>query len=424
MTSPLTPRRRPARWLCALLLTAATPALADSMTGRYSVGDLGPMAPRGISRAGDIVLEDGSGWGFYPLAVRSGGKTTDLTPPPPDPGGPPPASLTTYSQPAISTGGTIVYNRYTSDFTTGAASGGVSLVAGGRTVDLGALVPPGVEPAGAFSTATAVNDRGDVVGSAVAGFSADPYAPPAPPVGFLSADRGVGRQTYSLGNLQPVAINNAGVVAGTTTIDMPTGATHAAIGGVRDGQPWQADLGTLGGLSSRANAINDAGVVVGASNIPDAQVVLPTLPDGYPSLTPDVIFHAFVAKDGKMVDLGTLPGDPIGYSEATGINAAGLIVGNTVWHPFLYRDGVMTDLNSLLPADSGWELTQALGINDAGQIIGLGYFNGPDSTDPLASAVLHGFVLDVEPVPEPASLVVFALAGAALVARRRFRRAG
>ena len=36
----------------------------------------------------------------------------------------------------------------------------------------------------------------------------------------------------------------------------------------------------------------------------------------------------------------------------------------------------MTDLNDLLPADSGWELLQANGINDAGEICGVGWFKG------------------------------------------------
>jgi probable HAF family extracellular repeat protein len=43
---------------------------------------------------------------------------------------------------------------------------------------------------------------------------------------------------------------------------------------------------------------------------------------------------------------------------------------------FLWQDGVMTDLNSLLPADSGWNLTYAGFINDAGQVVGYGSYFG------------------------------------------------
>jgi probable HAF family extracellular repeat protein len=43
----------------------------------------------------------------------------------------------------------------------------------------------------------------------------------------------------------------------------------------------------------------------------------------------------------------------------------------------------MTDLNSLIPAGSGWVLTSARGINDAGQIVGTGTISG----------VQHAFLL-------------------------------
>ena len=36
----------------------------------------------------------------------------------------------------------------------------------------------------------------------------------------------------------------------------------------------------------------------------------------------------------------------------------------------------MKDLNKLIPAHSGWILTEASGINDAGQIVGSGTFHG------------------------------------------------
>jgi len=45
-------------------------------------------------------------------------------------------------------------------------------------------------------------------------------------------------------------------------------------------------------------------------------------------------------------------------------------------HAILCRDGVTYDLNSLIPADSGWELNFARDINDRGQIVARGYYNG------------------------------------------------
>jgi hypothetical protein len=43
----------------------------------------------------------------------------------------------------------------------------------------------------------------------------------------------------------------------------------------------------------------------------------------------------------------------------------------------------MVDINELIPVDSGWELVNANGINNAGQIVGWGRVGG----------TTHGFLL-------------------------------
>jgi hypothetical protein len=58
-----------------------------------------------------------------------------------------------------------------------------------------------------------------------------------------------------------------------------------------------------------------------------------------------------------------------------------------VQHAFLYSGGSMLDLNSLLPANSGWVLTQASVINDSGQIAGGGINN---------AGQLHAFLFDAQ----------------------------
>ena len=73
---------------------------------------------------------------------------------------------------------------------------------------------------------------------------------------------------------------------------------------------------------------------------------------------------AFLYSDGKMTDLGTLPG---GYSScAYGINDSGQIVGEAEtssgqYHiaAFLDSDGTMTDLGT-----PQWENSYAYGVND------------------------------------------------------------
>jgi probable HAF family extracellular repeat protein len=119
------------------------------------------------------------------------------------------------------------------------------------------------------------------------------------------------------------------------------------------------DLGTLGGSSSDAAAINDSGQVVGWAD------------------TSAGSSHAFLYSAGTMQDLGTLGGSD---SQAYAINASGQVVG---WssivagyqRAFLYTNGTMQDLNSLIPAGSGWVLMYPTSINKKGQIVGWGDLN-------------------------------------------------
>ncbi len=65
-------------------------------------------------------------------------------------------------------------------------------------------------------------------------------------------------------------------------------------------------------------------------------------------------------------------------------------------------------MNNLIDPSSGWTLQIAYGINESGQIAGSGL-------DP--SGQLRAFLLN--PIPEPASLALVALGGAALLLKRK-----
>lgn len=89
-------------------------------------------------------------------------------------------------------------------------------------------------------------------------------------------------------------------------------------------------------------------------------------------------YHAFIATNGSMQDLGTLPGTgPFSwgpsqpYSIGNGINNAGAVVGLSNDQAFIYRDGVM----SALPMLPGTETSRAMGINEAGQVVGSSFGN-------------------------------------------------
>lgn len=151
-------------------------------------------------------------------------------------------------------------------------------------------------------------------------------------------------------------INDQNQVVGTYSIDRFNYVTHAFL--YENGQVH--DLGTLGGTSSSGSAINAAGQIAGSSQLSGSDK-----------------FHAIRYSGGALQDLGTIGG--FDNSLGRDINAQGVVVGAAysgydleAAHAFVYSGGAMLDLNSLVDAQArqGWLLTDAVGINDQGIIVG------------------------------------------------------
>jgi len=178
------------------------------------------------------------------------------------------------------------------------------------------------------------------------------------------------------------AINDKGQVVGISGICQNAvgafSAKHAVLW--EDGRP--IDLGNIGGHGwNTPTSINNQGQVVGFAN-QGGDLINGKLA---------VKFHAFLwTEEGGMQDLGTLPGDAI--SEALGINESGQVVGVSYGagfsHPrgFLWQDGKMMDLNSLIPTGFNLTLQVAGDINDRGEITGTA-FDSSTKTSPAFLAI-------------------------------------
>jgi probable HAF family extracellular repeat protein len=216
--------------------------------------------------------------------------------------------------------------------------------------------------------AAAVNNRGEIVGWA----ENKVHDPTCEPPQVLQFEAVLWRaDTHHIQELPPLhgdpdgaatAINEKGQIVGISgTCDVAVGAysaKHAVMwenGGV-------ISLPTLGGAGwNTPIAINNEGEIAGFSDLPG------DMSGGV--LTPN--FHAVLwTKDHVIHDLGTLPGDNL--SEATGINDKGQIVGVSFpsSHAFIWQHGVMTDLNTLIPPDSPLALISTGDIDDRGEITG------------------------------------------------------
>jgi probable HAF family extracellular repeat protein len=123
------------------------------------------------------------------------------------------------------------------------------------------------------------------------------------------------------------------------------------------------DLGTLGGAQSTGGALNNKGSVVGCA---DTSTPDPNYPNFNPFLSPfgadPFIFHTFEFKDGRVTDMGALPGANSSCEDF--LTDRGLIVGGSE--------------NGLIDPLTGWPAMEAVAWHN-GQVINLGTFGGNES---------------------------------------------
>jgi hypothetical protein len=203
-------------------------------------------------------------------------------------------------------------------------------------------------------------------------------------------------RTTSIGCYGNVAygINNSNLIVGTG-LDPNNAARN--VGFVYDMTTDSAyEVGVLPGKNGAlCFDVSDAGYVVGSSMLNQG--------DSLP-----FIWSAAGGTVAIPLPTGT------SMAGARGVNSAGWAVGtasSAYAIPFVYDGTATYRLADLLPAGSGWDLSNntsssALGISESGIIVGSGVYNGN----------VHGYAMI--PIPEPATIILLALAAPALLRRR------
>jgi hypothetical protein len=291
--------------------------------------------------------------------------------------------------------------------------------AAGNVTDLGTL---GTNSAGSGeSYVSSLNDAGEGVGTAfkyVGGVFKGQRAARWGVAGTILELQNLGEDANGDSQSFATDINNGGVAVGSA----------ARFAGVSTGMlPVRWDpagnvtvLSTLGisstgGASGQPNAINDAGVAAGQST-------------KYVGGAHKGSRAARWDASGNITELGNLGADSSGVtnSMAVAMDASGAAVG---WaHRFtpagvnlgrraVYwaADGTTVDLNTLIDPDSGWVLSEAVGISEQENwIAGFGQFDPDGASGPLASYE-RAFLIQV---PEPSGVAAVFAGVWVLISRR------
>jgi probable HAF family extracellular repeat protein len=255
------------------------------------------------------------------------------------------------------------------------------LYSNGVMTDIGTLT------GSAYSVGYAINDSGEVAGA----FSVGPENSFQPAYYLTAFTYSNGVITNLTPNFSPTGanynlgfgINNSGQVAGEAGAYGGTFPFLFSGGVLTDLTPNSPNGGDNVGAGI-AYAINNIGDVVGSMIVPTE--------------TPGI--RAFVYSNGTLTDL-TPPGDSCcNYDAAYAINDAGQVLATLNSIPVLYQDGISTPISSLLdptdPLAPTTVIQKGVAINASGWILAYGYST---ITNADSSYLLTPQTLSVTPAP-------------------------
>lgn len=385
------------RMFRAILLVGILGSLSLPVPAQYTITDLGTLGGNTsgawkINQAGHVTGSSTDGTGLEHAFLWKNGQMIDL------------GTLAGYGQ-SIGVG----LNNH--DDVAGQVLGApyptskvhAALFQNGVVTDIGVLSGTTTQ-----SHALGINDNGQVVGYSGLNGASGRHA--------ILWDQAHGLQDLTPGNPSEIceadSINNAGQIVGTRS-----SSVFLYSGGV------MTDISTATGIFFYPNKINDVGQIVGFK--------------GVASTAGNNFGNGVLWQNGQAVILGRLSG--FGGSTLTDINNLGVSVGNvfnlngaviTTQSAILCVQSQLIDLNTLIPANSGWQLTNASGINDSGQIVGQGVVNGQKHAYLLTPAALTlgvtpntilggqnvtGCVLLAAPAPSGGAVVTLSSANSAVV---------
>lgn len=224
------------------------------------------------------------------------------------------------------------------------------------------------------SAAYGLNDLGEIVGQAMVNQQSHAAL-------WTGGSAKLLQQSQRIGSLAR-AINASGTVVGSCDFT-PCRWTNSALEGA-DGNAFIADpRGQLNAIDSAGRTYGDHHGLAGRWDVAGYAFQLSAKASEAMGANDYALAVGYENTDGWLDarywspgGVGALPHPPLEASLACGANNLGQVVGESGFKGALWTGPILTKLEDLIDPTLGWSLGRAVGINDAGMIVGYGQLGG------------------------------------------------